>query len=432
MTRLGPPVPGMPGSSDRLDASAVPDGPCAGSRDGVPTAPRVLAITNLYPVPWDATRGVFNHQQFAWLSTAIHVELMVALPVREVVARPVSALRALFRGSPGRPRVRFFVYVNAPGPLGRLNGVLFFAALCMQRPVTTLLRRWDCLIGSWLFPDAVATAMVAALRGTPFVPIALGTDGNVLSGMPDRRAQIQWMLRRAHRVLTVSEALRTVLAERGAALERSEAVYTGVDPERFRLLPRGPARRDLALDPDALIVLFVGNIIPTKGVIELATATVELAAKDPRWMLVMIGAGPSSEAVTQVFEHAGLRGRLLMPGKVDHAALAPWFAAADVFCLPSYREGVPNVVLEAMACGVPVVASRVGGVPEVLPDHAGLMIEPRSVPAIVEALATCAERPWDRERIARHARGFSWQANADRLAEIVRSAMLDDARGGRR
>jgi glycosyltransferase involved in cell wall biosynthesis len=414
------------------DRGAAPDltgqsGATRGDRREARAAAPVLAFTNLYPVPWDETRGTFNEQQFTRLAQRVALSVVVALPVQEVLANPAAALKALVSSRPGSVDVRYFVYVNLPRALGWANSLAFLVCLCAQRPVTVLLKRWSCLIGSWLFPDAVATAAIGWIRRIPWVAVALGTDGNLLSRMPRRRGQIRRMLEGAHRVVTVSEALRGVLLETGASMLNSEVLYTGVDPKRFHPLPRDAARRQLGLPADARVVLFIGSMIPTKGIDELAEAMVRLTSEDRSWHLVAIGSGPARASTQATFAAAGISDHLHCPGKVPNDALAGWFAAADLFCLPSHREGVPNVVLEAMACGVPVVATRVGGIPEVVPGFAGILVEPQAVPELEVALRAGVGREWNRAAIVEHSRRFCWDANADRLAEIVRSAAVDRA-----
>lgn len=392
--------------------------------------PRVLVLTNLFPVPWETTRGTFNAQQFTWLAERADVTVAIALPLREALRRPRMTWRTLRLRSDERPARCGFLYLNLPRPLARLNALLYMVAFCLQHPRLALWRSWDCLVGSWLYPDAVAAAMLAAIRARPIVPIALGTDGNVLSRMPDRRPQIAWMLRRARRLVTVSAALREVLADCGATPERTIVAYTGVDPGRFRPMSRASARAGLGIEAGARVVLFVGNLIPTKGTRELLAAAVSLLRSDPRWMFVLIGGGPEVEVIRGGFEDAGAAHRVMLPGRIPNTALATWYASADVVCLPSHREGVPNVVLEAMACGRPVVATRVGGIPEVVPEFAGILVEPHSSVAVADALRRCLETTWDESRIAASAGRFSWATNVDQLLEAISAAAAPGRDGG--
>ncbi|MGB3498714.1 MAG: glycosyltransferase, partial [Rhodanobacter lindaniclasticus] len=119
----------------------------------------------------------------------------------------------------------------------------------------------------------------------------------------------------------------------------------------------------------------------------------------------------------------GCAERVSLVGAVPHAQLGDWFRAADLLCLPSHNEGVPNVVLEAMSCGIPVVASRVGGIPEVLPECAGVLVPARDPAALSAALLEATGRPWQGERIVEHARGFRWDDNVDRLERVLRDVV---------
>jgi glycosyltransferase involved in cell wall biosynthesis len=119
---------------------------------------------------------------------------------------------------------------------------------------------------------------------------------------------------------------------------------------------------------------------------------------------------------------SGCADHVALMGAVAHDTLGDWFRAADLLCLPSHNEGVPNVVLEAMACGTPVVATRVGGIPEVLPEYAGVLVPVQDQPALESALLEATSRSWDHDAIAAHARGFRWDDNIDRLEQILQDA----------
>jgi glycosyltransferase involved in cell wall biosynthesis len=388
----------------------------------------VLVLTNLYPVPWDETRGTFNAQQFAWLSDRADLTVAVAVPLLETSRRGFGMWRAMTNTRGRAPAVAYFVYVSLPRPLARLNAVLFLAAFALQRPRLALLRRWDCILGSWLYPDAVAASLLGRLRRIPVVPIALGTDGNVLSKMRDRRSQIRWMLERSPMLVTVSGALRDVLIRCGASAQRTVVAYTGVDRTRFTPMPSAEARATLGLPAAGRLVLFVGNLIPTKGTAELVAAALTFVREDPPWTFAFVGSGPERATIARAFADAGATDRLVFAGKVLNTQLRPWYCAADVLCLPSHREGVPNVVLEAMACGTPVVATNVGGIPEAVSDDAGILVDPHDSSALAAALRTSAVRKWDRQRIVESSSRFSWQTNSGQLAEAIEVAVASTVR----
>ena len=273
-----------------------------------------------------------------------------------------------------------FWYV--PGVGRRLHAAFLFLSLMLQRLPTLLLRRWDCLVGSWGYPDAVAVAAIARLSGTPMIAKVHGSDVNVFTREPSRRAQICWALNRSRHVVAVSRALAERLAEIGVDPGKATVLYNGVDPVRFHPVPRDEARRALGFDEADRVLLFIGNIQASKGCMELLDAFGRLRERMPDLSLVFIGAGPQARALSERAAALGASERVRFAGRLAHEQIVQWFGAADVFCLPSHAEGVPNVVLEAMACGTPVVATRVGGIPEVLPAYAGLMVPPQDAAAL--------------------------------------------------
>jgi glycosyltransferase involved in cell wall biosynthesis len=142
-----------------------------------------------------------------------------------------------------------------------------------------------------------------------------------------------------------------------------------------------------------------------------------------RAILVIVGRGPEEERLRRLARELGLDARVRFEGVVPHEALAPWYAAADLFALATEREGWPNAVLESLACGTPAVATRVGGVPEILRnDRLGLMAD-RDDESFARALESALGRTWDRAEIARFAAGHTWTAAARAAHGVLESAL---------
>jgi glycosyltransferase involved in cell wall biosynthesis len=249
-----------------------------------------------------------------------------------------------------------------------------------------------------------------------------GSDLHVQASYPLRRRQIRSALRGAGAVVAVSRALAEKAMAIGAAADRVHVIYNGVDSDRFAPGSRSEARTRLGLSPQGPLLLYVGNLKSSKGCLDLLDAFPALLAKQPQARLIYVGAGACRDALQERVAALGCADRVSLAGPVAHAALGDWFRAADLLCLPSHNEGVPNVVLEAMACGIPVVATRVGGIPEVVPEYAGLLVPPREPATLSAALAEAAARTWDHHRIAAHASGFRWDDNVTRLSGILQAA----------
>ena len=152
------------------------------------------------------------------------------------------------------------------------------------------------------------------------------------------------------------------------------------------------------------MVLFVGRLVPGKGVFELLQAGRSLLQKRSNLQLVYLGEGPVQEELEARASAEGIRSHVSFPGTCDSAGVVRWLAAADVFALPSYAEGCPNVVIEALHCGRPVVATNVGAIPELVDDHCGILIPARNTEALAAALDAAFGRIWDQNEIAVHCR----------------------------
>jgi len=205
----------------------------------------------------------------------------------------------------------------------------------------------------------------------------------------------------------------------GADPTRVHTIYNGVDAQRFSPGSREAARQRLGLGAEQPLLLYVGNLKSTKGCLDLLEAFPAVLAQRPQAALVYAGAGACRDELLARAAALGCAERVSLVGAVPHAQLGDWFRAADLLCLPSHNEGVPNVVLEAMSCGIPVVASRVGGIPEVLPEFAGMLVPVRDPAALSAALLEATGRAWQGERIVEHARGFRWDDNIDRLERVL-------------
>jgi glycosyltransferase involved in cell wall biosynthesis len=374
---------------------------------------KVLILTNLFPTPWDPRRGTFNRQQFERLGERHEVDVLTSVEFRERMG-----------GRQGETRVSgvredWFTFYHPPG-FGRfLNALCFFACVMWQRGREIRAARYDVLLASWAFPDAVAGAWIARLLGIPYVVKVHGSDLNVQAESRLRRPQIRQALRGAGGVVAVSRALAERAVSLGAHAETVETLYNGVDTRVFHRGDRAAARLRLGIAPEVPLVLYVGNLKATKGCHDLIEAFPQLVRHHRDARLVFVGNGTSRANLEDRAASLCCATAVHFEGALDHAATADWFRAADILCLPSHNEGVPNVVLEAMACGTPIVATHVGGIPEVVPEHAGILVPPHQPHELGTALIEAFERHFDATAIASHAATFRWDENIDRLERTL-------------
>jgi glycosyltransferase involved in cell wall biosynthesis len=299
-------------------------------------------------------------------------------------------------------------------------------ARALVRPITEVRRQFehDVVLGAWVYPDACALDLLSAELAAPLVAIAQGTDVHSYLHMPLRRHLIVQALSRAAATITRSRDLATRLREAGVPALKLRPIYNGVDTAIFH--PSDPAalRRELGLPTERKIILYVGNFLPVKNPLLLVTAHARLCrALAQPVELVMIGTGPLEAKARQLARSGCCDAHVQLVGRQNSAAVARYMQAADVLCVPSKQEGVPNVMLEAFACGLRTVATRVGGIPEVLEhDFLGRLVPSADANALAEALgATLRETP-DRAAILRHASQFSWERTTERYLSVLREA----------
>ena len=315
---------------------------------------RVLMVTNMFPSETNPVFGVF-------------------------VARQLDAIRE--RGV----AVELVANRDARGGISALRK---YASLLLRAVGASLRHRPDVVVGHFLYPTAWIARIAARLVHAPYVVVAHGTDV-VSAGGPGflaRRTRDAFV--RADGVVAVSHALAGRLHdELGLSADTPvHVIHMGVDLALFR--PDAVARESLGWSPKDRVVVFVGNLVPVKGPDVLLDAFRSLHAGGGVDRLVYVGDGSMAETLRARTREFGLDDVVTFAGRLDGSGVAARLAAADVVAMPSRNEGLGLVAIEAMACGTPVVVSRVGGVPEVFPGRAcGAFVEPDDPRALATALS---------------------------------------------
>ncbi len=277
----------------------------------------------------------------------------------------------------------------------------------------------DLIFSFVLYPYGYAALQIGKALSVPVVAMGIGSDVHSIGDRISAR-HTRTVLREADFVVTVSDDLRKRVVEMGAPAEKTRAVINGCDPTVFHVRDRGEARRQLGIDPATEAVVYIGRMDVKKGLRELIGAAAKLRPARPNLHVYLVGEGPDSAVLESAIQasHAASYIHALPPCTFDEVAV--WAAAANLVTLPSYMEGCPNVVLEALACGRPVVATRVGGIPEIMSDACGRLVPPRDTAALAQALAEVLDTTWDAAAIsAQWSR--SWSNVADELLALFES-----------
>lgn len=288
------------------------------------------------------------------------------------------------------------------------------------RTVAAIHREWriDLLDAHYVYPDGMAAALLARRLGIPFTISARGTDINLFSSLPLIRPMIRWTLKRARGVIAVSAALKEAMLHLGVDQNKTRVIPNGIDPHRFQPVSVAEARRTLALPETGLMIVTVGSLIPAKGHDLVIRAFAQLAAHQEGLQLFILGEGPHRHALEGLVKQLGVTSKVHLAGKRPNEELGLWFSAATVSCLASAREGWPNAVMESLACGTPVVATAVGGIPEMLDSReVGILVD-RTTSAVAAGLEQALAQAWDRPAIAARTRARTWDTVAKEVEDF--------------
>lgn len=384
---------------------------------------RVLAITKIFPNAAEPLSAPFNRQQFAALREHCELEVMATIPWfpgAGLLARWSSAGK--LAKVPRRERIAgldvthprtLFLPRLATATWGPLYAASIAPALAPYRG------KVDVVLGSWAYPDGFASVVAARMLGVPAVVKLHGSDINLIAKLPGPRRLLAWALPRAARVVAVSKPLADEAAALGVARERISIVLNGVDGDLFKVRDRDAARAELGLPPGPL-ALYVGNLKPEKGPVDLANAWETVRRHVPEATLAIVGGGPLGDEVQRIVgDHA------LVVGPQPLERIPLWMAACTVLVLPSHTEGTPNVVLEALASGRRVVATRVGGVPDLIVDKKlGALVPAGDPDALADALVLALREPYDPAEVARIGARGGWAASAAALHDVLVSATV--------
>jgi len=379
---------------------------------------KVTVVTSDFPIPAEPFRGHSEYQILLALSKLADVNVLCPFPRYPKWLQPSYDYRAPdLAFSPPGVAARYFEYPALPGLTRCINGLVcanYLEPYFRENPP-------DVACNFWLYPEGFATVTVARRLGIPAIVGSIGSD---LNRIPDPASKwlTQLAMHRASFVVTKSEHLRQKAIQMGINGRKVRTIRNGCDPNVFHLADRGTARAQLAIDADAELVLFVGRLDSKKGIVELLEAFASLASRRPKLRLAYIGDGPGCEQLRAKAKRFALEHQIILMGPYPSHKVAQWLAAANVLALPSYNEGYPNVVIEALSCGRPVIATNVGGILELVNEESGILVSPRDSRALAHAIETALERHWDEHLIStQFHRG--WDEAAGEMLSICELAL---------
>ena len=391
---------------------------------------RLLTFSTLYPNAASPTHGIFVETRLRQLLASGEAESRVVAPVPWFPFRHRRfGEYAAFAAAPAH-EVRHGIRTEHPRFL-RLPKIgmtsapftLAYAGLRTARRLIAEGCNFDLIDAHYFYPDGVAAVMLGRALGKPVIITARGTDINLIPRHALPRRMILWAGQQCAAMITVCGALRDELVALGADPAKITVLRNGVDLELFRPEERQAARAAFGVSRFALVS--VGHLIPRKGHDLVIRALCGL----PDVELLIAGSGPEEEALKRLASNLRVDDRVRLLGSLPQFQLRTLYSAADALVLASSREGWANVLLEAMACGCPVVASNVWGAPEIVAaPEAGVLMRERSATGVVDGLARLRAVTPDRAATRRYAEKLDWDATTRGQLALFERVLADGAK----
>jgi len=398
---------------------------------------RILTFTSLFPDSSRPNFGVFVYQRMAHVARLPGNAITVVAPVPYMPAWIPGQKARKYRAVPAQEKFGELLVYHPRYPLIpkvglTLHGLLMFLGAYLTVRRLAAQKHFDCIDAHFVYPDAFAAVLLGKAFGIPVIASARGTDINLYPTIRHVRPLLKWTVQHADGLIGVCSALSQEMVALGARPERVRTIGNGVDPSRFFPSNQTEVRSLLEVPNSNKIVLAVGSLVAVKGYHLLIPAIADLKRRGIPIRLYIAGEGPARPQLERMIHNLGLSDDVILHGNIPNDQLRSWYSAADVSCLSSSREGWANVLLESMACGTPVVASRIWGTPEVVvSDDLGLLVDLNSQ-AIADGLSTALHRSWNRERIVSFARQRSWDTVAHEVQQWLEEISNRKARGATR
>ena len=384
---------------------------------------KILTLTSVFPNNLEAHLGIFVKQRMFTIGKFCH--LKVVAPVYWYKYLKYNFKIPYFEIQEGievyHPKFffipRFFKFLDG-----------FFFALSAL-PTLLKIRKnfnFDIIDSHFAYPDGYGAVLIGKILNIP-VSITLRGTLERLRKNPVIRRQIRWALKNADIIIAVSSSLKERAVELGIPNRKVTVIRNGIDPKKFFMLDKLDSRKKLGLPLDRRILLSVGGLVERKGFHHVIDVLPEVIREVSDLLYIIIGSpgaeGDMTSLLKKKIEKFNLKEYVRMVGSRPHHELVYWYNASDVFCLFSSKEGCPNVVLESLACGTPVVSSNVGGVPEIIPnDSLGYVIN-YNKQDLKDALIKAFNKNWNRKIIEKYGQTYTWDLVAQQQISLYEKVL---------
>jgi len=386
---------------------------------------KILVFTNLYPNALDPDFGVFIRNRIVALNGKEGIEIRVVAPVPYFP--PINISEKWFNYSQ-IPKIEIIDGIEVHHPRYFVSpkiGMSFYGLWMFLGALLTIKRlekesSFDVIDAHFLYPDGFAAVLLGRFFKKPVTVSARGSDVNQYLTLPFVRHLVAWVLKNASHLVAVSASLKEAMVAHGAPADSISVIPNGIDQDVFFPKDKALVRQGLGLSGESKVLLTVCSLVELKGVhllIEAVQRVKEVFLGSFR--VLIVGKGPERNRLQEKITQWELDDIITLVGAVPNSELVDWYNAADVFFLGSSREGWPNVVGEALACGIPVVATNVNGIPEILDNEGlGIMVE-RSPEGFSQGILEAFSKTWDRDFILSCGRRRTWDNVAREVFAVL-------------
>jgi glycosyltransferase involved in cell wall biosynthesis len=411
----------------------------AADQESMQKGMQILFVTEL----WPPNSGTFIFEQIRSLADHASATVVVLVPIAPDWPR-YRAMRSPLADMPAGPclmpeleraPIYYLRYRTIP-ELGKyINSLLALRAL--KYFLNRQHERFDLIHAHFAYIVGFAAARAGRRFHIPVIITAYGSDINFYSRRLPRNWVAAmftiWGLRHAVAITVLSENLKKKVLALGVSEQRISIIPLGIRPTVF--FPQGEKRhlrQKMQLQETAIYFLYVGNFVSVKGLEVLLEAFALVSQQLPQAKLVMVGSGELELTLKAQAQKLEIDRQVIWQNRKSHSEIPLWMSAADFLVLPSLSEGYGLVVLEALACGTPVIASRVGGVPEILiSSDLGMMAPPGDSDALVRAMLEAAAKKWDAKKLVDYAHSNTWTERAQRFLQIYQNVLAAERRASR-
>jgi len=403
----------------------------------------VLMISCMYPRPGASTSGIFIKNQLGAYAKFVNIFLYVPVHVTPSIfkLRQQKGIRGKLRELKGHIKInilqklpafstpvtgKYIRYASIPPKevLPFSGGTILFLRLLFS---INMKNKYDVIHGQKPLPDGLAAVFLAKVLKRPSIVTVRGSDVHSVKKDSITYKMVRFVLKHASRITCVSSDLKYRMVDMGMNPKKITVIPNGIDPE----FPKHTRALDVCekynIPENGKVLGFVGHLTEVKDPLTLLKAFAKVSKKKENVYLMFVGGGELEDSLRRSAEKLSIAQNVRFSGgMVPHAEISSYMNCFDVFCLSSLREGWPNVLFEAMSLGKPVVATKVGGIPEAInSEDFGLLVPPGKPELFAEAVLKALEKKWDHRKIKKYAMDNTWDKVGKRYYEVYRDLLLE-------